>query len=300
LITGYFVIDISLILLFLGCVESFAAGWMSNWEDQVEMFGAHTVLIYMVANYGTILVACSVWFGLDAGNDPHAHRMWLGFFGGLVVFLVGFAGTIVSLKYAYLQRYCTRQQGGATTTAPFMTPRQYYVEFVLGNVLSLKRSLEPTVGSIPESWCMLIKSVVPHLLLMVLMKHIMVVDDNAQSSPNNNRLGGFGDYGNYPFRPYQLAGILLVVLMAGMFLLGCVAPQVYGPILPPPTTQFINRRDTMEDDLNDDTEDITNSTRDPLSLDESIVIQELAHMEEPVVALDADDGEEETTHGDRR
>jgi phage shock protein PspC (stress-responsive transcriptional regulator) len=97
---------------------------------------------------------------------------------------------------------------------------------------------------------------------------LLSIDDNAAI--------GFGKYYGLPVNPVQILGILVVVFAVMLCLLGVVAPQTFAAVIPLPTTQFINRRDTMED-----TEDTTGRTSD--------VVDELDHMEEPV-ELEGDDG----------
>ena len=87
-------------------------------------------------------------------------------------------------------------------------------------------------------------------------------------------------------RPFQWTGIILFSLILGLFVLGFVAPQIYAPLVPPPTSVFINRRDTWEDVEDTAGESSEESTAaDP-------PIEELAHMEKPIVWEDSDDDED--------
>jgi solute carrier family 6 GABA transporter-like protein 1 len=54
---------INFVLLFVGFLEAFAAGWIFGWEEQIAHLGLPAVLSYLAANFLSIVVACAVWFG---------------------------------------------------------------------------------------------------------------------------------------------------------------------------------------------------------------------------------------------
>ena len=119
---------------------------MYNIDEQFHHFGRMPVVLYMLWNFAPVITAASVWFGYD--NTPpgstfveidayHYHRMWLGLFGGVVVFLLFFALCFVSVRRSY-EVYMRRIQERGTSNLsgePYMLhPRDYYLEFCFGNV----------------------------------------------------------------------------------------------------------------------------------------------------------------------
>jgi solute carrier family 6 GABA transporter-like protein 1 len=56
---------INFVMLFVGFLETFAAGWIFGLEEQVADFGNEAVFSYFAANFGSIIVACGLWFGLE-------------------------------------------------------------------------------------------------------------------------------------------------------------------------------------------------------------------------------------------
>jgi len=256
-------------------LEAFVVGWIYNLEDQITAFGLRPFIFYVLWNFAPVLIAASVWFGFDRQAADNYERLWLGLFGGVVIFLLFFAMTFLSVRSSY-EQYLARlqeatQHGRSVNTERIMDPRYFYMEFCFRNVETLKQSLEPAMGPLPQIWYIFIKRVIPHLLLLLWIKQIM-------AAPYGDVPAGFGHYGGYPFSPYQLVGICVFSLLVGLFLLGLVVPQVYASLVPPPTSIFINRRDTLED-----MEDTGDSSDDS-------PIEELPDMEEPVVL---DDGNED-------
>lgn len=55
---------INFVMLLVGFFETFAAGWIFGMQDQVRKYGMKTVVWYLIANFGSVLVACAFWFGL--------------------------------------------------------------------------------------------------------------------------------------------------------------------------------------------------------------------------------------------
>ena len=53
------------VMLLVGFFETFAAGWIFGIEHQLQEFGAPAVYCYFAANFGSIIIACGLWFGLD-------------------------------------------------------------------------------------------------------------------------------------------------------------------------------------------------------------------------------------------
>ena len=90
---------------------------------------------------------------------------------------------------------------------------------------------------------------------------------------------GFGQYGGYLTGPYQQVGLTIFGVSVGLCILGLIYPAIYSPIVPPPTSIFINRRDTMEDD---EAEDRTGEDSESSSFD----LSALPQMEDPEDIMD--------------
>lgn len=58
---------INFVMLLVGFFETFAAGWIFGLEEQVAEFGKGPVYAYFAANFGSVIIACGLWFGI--GND---------------------------------------------------------------------------------------------------------------------------------------------------------------------------------------------------------------------------------------
>lgn len=72
---------INFVMLFVGGVECFAAGWIYNIEEQIDNLGASIVFSYMATTFGSVVLACILWFSVDA--------MWAGFVGLMAFYTVG-------------------------------------------------------------------------------------------------------------------------------------------------------------------------------------------------------------------
>lgn len=53
------------VMLLVGFFETFAAGWIFGLEKQLEEFGALAVYSYFASNFGSVIIACGLWFGLE-------------------------------------------------------------------------------------------------------------------------------------------------------------------------------------------------------------------------------------------
>lgn len=263
-------------LILLAFLESFAAGWVYDLDDQIRSFGIKPIASHMLWNFAPVVTSATIWFGHDAGDPQNDHRMWLGLFGGVVTFLLFFAFTFLFIRGSY-EDYLTRayEQNPAE---PVLDARTYYMDFCFGNTESLKRALEPAIGPLPQLWHIFMKRVIPHLLLLVFIKRFLLPSSGSSASI------AFGSFGGYPMQPFQWTGILVFAVILGLFLLGVVAPDVYSGLAPPPTSVFMNRRDTWED-VEETAEE---SSAESTTVDEPR-IEELDHMEEPIDMEDSDD-----------
>lgn len=244
----------------------------------------------MLWNFAPVLTAATIWFGFEASDPDNYQRMWLGLFGAVVTFLFFFALTFLFIRCSY-EEYLMRayaRSGNNSIGEDVMDARSYYMDFCFGNTESLKRALEPAIGPLPQIWYIFIKRVVPHLLLLTFVKRVLLPEYGSSANV------AFGNFGGYPMRPYQWTGIILFAGILGLFVLGFVAPQVYAPLAPPPTSVFMNRRDTWED-VDDTAEE---SSAESTSAEEP-QIEELTHMQEPIDWEVNDDTTDETnSHSD--
>jgi len=53
---------INFVMLFVGFLEAFAAGWIFGIEEQIKACGMKAVGCYFAANFLSVIVACIVWF----------------------------------------------------------------------------------------------------------------------------------------------------------------------------------------------------------------------------------------------
>lgn len=276
-------IDLSLALILLGFLEAFAAGWIYDLDEQVNTYGARAIIAHMLWNFAPVLTAAVIWFGYENTGQADAYHLWLGLFGAVLTFLFFFMCAFLFVRCSY-ERYFTRVISSNSNDEVILDPRSYYMEFCFGNTESMKRSLESSIGPLPLIWYIFIKRVVPHLLLLVFIKRILLPSDPYSTSI------AFGNYGGYPKRPFQFTGIIVFAWIVGLFLLGFVIPNVYSPLSAPPTSVFMNRRDTWED-LEDTVEEATSDEEDEtirVTVANSTIV-ELDHMHEPIDFENDDD-----------
>jgi len=205
--------------LISGFFESFGAGWIYGIEDSIRDLGAPVVFSYMLTNFGSIIIASGLWFGLDNDN-----QVWGGFVGFFVSYLGGLALTYVLLQ----QRLSSMEEPMDMSTAIY--------KLTFENVINLKNQLEPVVGWIPTLWAVMMKQMIPHVLLILFFN--MATTNNAEGDPK------YGNYGSYETWPFQVIGILCTVTAAAVVLIGLAAPKLFeGADL------VFRQRQEMEDKL---------------------------------------------------
>lgn len=64
---------INFVLLLIGFFETFGAGWVYHIEDTIANLGPEVVFTYMFTNFGSVVIACGLWFGLSD------NAVWGGF-----------------------------------------------------------------------------------------------------------------------------------------------------------------------------------------------------------------------------
>ena len=60
-------------------LKAFSAGWIYGIEKQVESLGSNIVFAYIGVTFGSVLVACGMWFGL--GNVAAGFSSLIFFYG---------------------------------------------------------------------------------------------------------------------------------------------------------------------------------------------------------------------------
>jgi hypothetical protein len=61
----------------VGFFETFAAGWIYGLEDQIKKLGPKIVLSYFFANFGSVIVACCLWFGVADNSVRNTTSVYL-------------------------------------------------------------------------------------------------------------------------------------------------------------------------------------------------------------------------------
>ena len=135
-----------------------------------------------------------LWFGLK--ND---HAVWAGFVGLVVFYLACLSICLVFMK----------KEG--------MLSKNGLYELYFANMFDLKKELQPVIGHVPTIWCILIRHVIPHLLLILFIN--LARADNAAGESL------FGHYEGYATWPYQVLGILTAAFAFFLFLIGVAAPK---------------------------------------------------------------------------
>lgn len=210
--------------MIVGFFETFAAGWVYGMSDQIKSIGKAPVYTYMLANFGSVALACGIWFGLD--------NVWGGF-----VALVGFYFVVNMVTVYFLK-------GKKDEEPDKWTWKTIIWEVTFKNVFDLKHRIEPTIQCIPALWCLLVKQFIPHLLIILFV--------NLAQSETKDGEPMFGGYGGYDMRPYQALGICTFVFAVFLFTIGMIFPCVYEPFGLPdnhPAMEFVldNKPDKLKE-----------------------------------------------------
>jgi solute carrier family 6 GABA transporter-like protein 1 len=193
---------INFVLLLTGFFETFGAGWIYHIEEQITKLGPEIVFTYMFTNFGSVIVASGLWFGLKS------NAVWGGFVG---FFLCYFAG--LGVTYMLLSKKMAQE--------PEWTWNSIIYELCLKNVMDLRNELSEVVGYMPWIWAFGMKNIIPHILLILFI--------NLAQSENDDGKPLFGNYGGYITWPFQVIGILCVAFAASLILVGIAMPVIYEP-----------------------------------------------------------------------
>merc|ERR1711957_445316 len=141
---------INFVMLFVGGVECFAAGWVYKIEDQIESLGANIVIAYIVTTFGSVTLACILWFGLSNADAA----LWAGFVGLIVSYAIGMAFIF------FLMRKKKEED-------PEKTWGGMYYDLTMRNVMHLRSDLSQSVGRVPVVWAFLVKHFIPPIILVL-------------------------------------------------------------------------------------------------------------------------------------
>ena len=238
---------INFVLLLTGFFETFGAGWIYGIEQTIQNLGSTIVVAYMFTNFGSIIVACCLWFGM---NDPD-NAVWAGFVALFLCYAVGMAVTGYLLN-AKIQQQQQSQQNEWTWSS-------ILYELCLSNVMNLKNDLQEVVGYMPWMWAFAMKYFLPQILLILFIN--LAQSENGEGNPL------FGNYGGYVPWPFQILGILCVVFAGILVLVGIATPNVYLGFDIPAKNELLaaaaaSKNEAMNDDDVDYEKNVATKTKD--------------------------------------
>mmetsp|Transcript_13506 Transcript_13506/g.20311 ORF Transcript_13506/g.20311 Transcript_13506/m.20311 type:complete len:301 (-) Transcript_13506:231-1133(-) len=192
---------INFVIILVGFVKCVAAGWVYKIETQIECLGSKIVFVYITTTFGSVLLACAMWFGV--GNAA------AGFFGLVISYVMGIAyvGYLMSKK---------KQED------PSLTWSDMLFVLTMSNVMKLREDLVSSVGHIPVAWAFLIRHFIPQVLLILFF----LGADATTIDEEGNEVKVFGSYGGYA-TTYQVLGILTVVFAGFLVVSSLVLPKLY-------------------------------------------------------------------------
>ena len=193
---------VNFVILITGFFETLGAGWVYGMSGQIETLGAPAVCSYVFAHFGSIIIACGLWFGLNNEN-----QVWGGFVALFLCFFAGCAATAF-----FLNQTMQRNPGQWTWSS-------IVYELCLGNVMRLRDELSSVVGYLPWIWAFALKNMIPQILLLLFI--------NLAQSKSANGESLFGHYGDYVFAPYQILGICIVIFASACIVAGLAFPQLF-------------------------------------------------------------------------
>lgn len=194
---------INFVMILVGFAECFAAGWIYNFEEQVDNLGAGIVFSYMATTFGSLFLACILWFGIEDRETA----VMAGFVGLVAYYTAG----MIFVCFLMHQRMQTYQ---------LWSWKSMFFDLTLRNVMDLRADLSGVVGYLPVVWVILIKYFIPPVLLVVFSLGCVAKTSTGETE--------FGHYSGYPLQPYQLLGILTVVFAGFLFVSSLVMPQLYN------------------------------------------------------------------------
>ena len=139
----------------------------------------------------------------------------------------------------------------------------------------------------PSVWAFLIMHFIPPIICILFSLHC-----DATTVVDGNTVKKFGHYEGYPFKPYQILGILLVVFAGFLFVSSLVFPRMYDGLEKPPEKSVTDQSDKKVDDANADLEEVSEKEENieaskvdaELEVPEQAVQPDVDPMSEEVVA----------------
>lgn len=192
---------VNFVMLLVGGFEAFAAGWVYGIEDQIKSLGGRVVFAYMITTFGSVILACCLWFGISGDS-----AIWAGFVGLILSYIIGMSLVAVLMR---------KNQTGSLGSM--------FYELMFKNVFALREDLAAVVGWMPYTWAILIKHFIPSIII-ILFANLC----NAETATGKKV---FGHYEDYPTQPYQVLGILCVVFVALLFFGSAAFPRMYDAFL---------------------------------------------------------------------
>jgi hypothetical protein len=160
----------------------------------------------ILANFLPVVLACSLWFGLDIGKRPAL--------AGFMI-LIGSSLIGVAVTTFFLDQKMKEEPGKWTW-------KSIWWELTFSNIFHLKNRVTPTIQYIPDLWAYLIKGLIPHLVIVVFVNAAATKLDNGDSK--------FFHYGGYESTPFQLMGVICFIFTLITFLAGFFFPDIYAPL----------------------------------------------------------------------
>eukprot|EP00588_Corethron_pennatum_P017817 CAMPEP_0194303210 /NCGR_PEP_ID=MMETSP0171-20130528/1128_1 /TAXON_ID=218684 /ORGANISM="Corethron pennatum, Strain L29A3" /LENGTH=623 /DNA_ID=CAMNT_0039054029 /DNA_START=11 /DNA_END=1882 /DNA_ORIENTATION=+ len=212
---GFILLDvvdwyINFILLLVGFLEVFGAGWIFGIEDQIKEIGSAPVISFMSTFFGSVIIACGIWFGVGS--------IGYGFLALAVSFITGMGPVLKLCQDAAVAN--NKDLNDVITT------------LTMGNVMVLRERLSTNTSTLPVIWAVAIKHVIPPLLLICFA--------------NLCAGGNFFKYGGY-VTAYQVLGLLIVLATLLLFLVGVFVPEVYGSLLKIEIMESVDRLNGKSD-----------------------------------------------------
>ena len=253
---------INFVMILVGFFEAFGSAWAYDIVGQMERQSKPVVYSFFTANFGAVVLGCILWYGIESRA-----AIWAGFVG-----FIGWYFLFLGVTHYYIKQVLANDMDNKWTM------KSMWYEVYFGNIVALRDRIQVQIGHVPFVWCLLMKHFIPHVLIILfvnLAQSTVTIDDLEKPL--------LGNYGNYPVAPYQILGILVVVLTLVLFLGGVLFPDLYAPLALPQTKEA-----EMELDKYKEPTDAIPSKKD----DEEIAGKmedddDLKKKEEPIVVADA-------------
>ncbi|KAL7545032.1 hypothetical protein ACHAWF_010536, partial [Thalassiosira exigua] len=208
---------INFVMLLVGGFECFSAGWVYNIQDQIDILGPRIVVSYIFTTFGSMAVACGLWFGL--GIDE---AIWIGFIG-----LVG----SYALGMAFVTHLMRKKKNADLASLDW---KDMFYTLMMENVMQLRNDLSQVVGFLPKTWAFLVKHFISPIIMVLFgldaSAKLKDGDGNVITDAEGNPLRKFGNYEGYVTWPYQALGMAIVAFVGFLFLTSLAFPWMYDAL----------------------------------------------------------------------